>query len=1516
MSERSRNQKYQKMQERKRTLDKMRNARAGGSRLDDADADANDDDMFDEVTEEQYEEIVKSRLDADDFVVDDNGLGYADNGEELIATAEQRRHHKKYALDDEDEDEDEDAGKKKKKKKHFDAQQDAILNFAKPGVNNNNQASQMPSMQIDTSKDELNVDDLWGTGKDITKKRKTQFKKNRDIAVANRISKTGAARSHARLDASGLEYVGDIGAPDNMEGGGYGDNNDFSPMDTSTSDSASVTVKKEEVLQVDVTKTKRKLKQSTGNQFHTASMDDALEPLLVGSASDMAAGAFGGGEEDQGSATLDKSAIDPSWWLKKDDEGENYLNMFWIDATEIQGDIYLFGKIPVQEPQEKLRYVSGMVQVRGNARNLFVLPKAIPGQTKEDGSAVRAALPEVYNEMKDILTPAIVPRMNGALIAKPVKRNYAFEVSSVPRNETEYLKVKYHAKYPALRHEQCTSPNFKTIERIFGAQSTPLELFLLKRKLMGPCWLRIKNPAALSQDRSFCKLEVGVENPKLILREKTSMPTPPLTCMSVSMKTVCNPTTHVNEIVALSAVVHTNMDCDGDSSENANVLRRFTMVRQLGKSCGEGFPPTWPHDLPKSIDDMCRGRVEILPNERTMLAKFLVKIQHEDPDILASHNLFGFEFDILLKRAIFHKIPAWNRLGRLRKTITPRSINDRDVAAGRLLLDTYKTAKELIRETTYSLTALAETQLKVKRQSVDPQDVPKYFYDSQNIICLASLCQTDAHLVLKLLMKLQIVPLTKQLTTCSGNLWSRTLRGARAERIEYLLCHEFHKMKYVLPERKQFEQKKKEPKKSNKSNEFNDNNDDNDDNNVGGMSRSRGKAAYAGGLVLEPKKGLYDTYILLLDFNSLYPSIIQEFNLCFTTIDWTKYMEDDVQVVLNDEMGDGTNDEVELAVSSAKALPDVPSNVAQQGVLPRVIKGLVDKRSQVKSLLKAERDPTKKRQYDIRQKALKLTANSMYGCLGFSFSRFYARPIAALVTSKGREALQRTVDVATTNLGLDVIYGDTDSVMINTNSTDLASVKEIGFKVMAEVNKLYKALVLDMDGIFKSMLLLKKKKYAAVTITEVDGKEVLDKELKGLDLVRRDWCPLSKDMGKDIVDEILSGRPREEIVDSIHDKLEKLAKDVRDGNVDLERFIVTKGLNKLPQDYPDRKGQPHLLVATKMVEAGIPVNVGDHIPYVICTQGDEGATAPQRARHPDEVRRSNGELTLDIEWYLGHQILPPIARLCEPIDGTGIQQITEKLGLDTKKYAPHFADDDVDTEGWGFVPKSRLDDAERFSDCEKLMIFCKTCSKDVEFMGCLQNSENIVSGLKCQECGSDYFGRGDGKFAAQNGYSHISNRVSLLVKKMVSKYYDCWLKCDDRTCGRRSRQQSIRGYACTEDCHGRMVQEYNEEMVYTQLKYLESLFDFERVVKRRELNMKDVQGVIGPSHIEVFNTLQKHMSNTIQWSAYNWVRPSLWEAMFGSDGATKAHTVGTPTKYVASPADKGMLGRGLQTAMA
>lgn len=161
----------------------------------------------------------------------------------------------------------------------------------------------------------------------------------------------------------------------------------------------------------------------------------------------------------------------------------------------------------------------------------------------------------------------------------------------------------------------------------------------------------------------------------------------------------------------------------------------------------------------------------------------------------------------------------------------------------------------------------------------------------------------------------------------------------------------------------------------------------------------------------------------------------------------------------------------------------------------------------------------------------------------------------------------------------------------------------MGQKLKAEVNVLYKCLEIEIDGIFKSMLLLKKKKYAALVVENPGTKdEKTTTELKGLDMVRRDWCPLSKEVGNFVLQEILSGKQREDVVLDLNEYLSNIGTTMKNHQINLSKFIITKQLTRATSEYSDPKSLPHVQVAIRMKDQGKSDSdlVNNFIPYVIC----------------------------------------------------------------------------------------------------------------------------------------------------------------------------------------------------------------------------------------------------------------------------------------------------------------------------
>ena len=1298
-------------------------------------------------------------------------------------------------------------------------------------------------------------------------------------------------------------------------------------------------------------------------------------------------------EEDAELALREKLAAEwkPDSGLPVDDFDKT-LPFYFLDAQEdigSPGTVFLFGKVPTRrDPQTNvldpsLGTVSSCAVVNNMQRCVFVVPRLeftpqsldesnelktleekanAKDASKADKVALLKWLQVKTKPVKDELKKIMSERGVDQYTMKPVYRKYCFERNDIPSGGQYVIKLKYSYLNSALPSDI----KGETFCGALGTQTNALEHLLVKSKIMGPSWLALHNaeivPQATLKDKeamkSWCKLEVNLQNGHKSVRNPTleaiealglrgqQRDPPTVIVAALKLQTVVNHKTNANEICSASVVYLQDVRVDVGTDCRAKVTdmpcewekkaRHFSLVRKLS---GGNWPSGWEQHVAnenKTNNVAKRTKSIVLSaqaDERGLLSILLARLSQIDADVICGHNVAGFDVDVLLNRLRENKVAHWSRIGRLKRTRFPNlsggnqgsfgggaSIGALSCMSGRLLADTYLSARDLLKEVSYTLTNLMKTQFDENRAEIPHQDVPLQFNSTQTLWQLTKNSQTDAFYSLWLMLHLQALPLTRQLSNIAGNTWSKTLGHTRAQRVEFLFLHEFHKRKYMVPDRLSAKEKRRVQAAEAK----NGNGDKDVDDKKGPQ--------YSGGLVLEPKKGLYDKYVLMLDFNSLYPSIIQEYDICFTTVKRGKDM--------------------------AGLAPELPPPVLGKpggenaAVLPQVICKLVQHRRAVKELLKKETNDVIKAQLDIRQLALKLTANSMYGCLGFSASRFYAKPLAELITGQGREILQSTVDLAQ-NLSYDVIYGDTDSIMINTNKDNLAEVHKVGQEVKREVNKRYKLLEIEMDGCYRSMLLLKKKKYAAVVVEPSmhEGKTIYVErvEKKGLDTVRRDWCKLAKDVGDTCLDEIFVKRSVEDTVEKIHDALREARTKMVNNQVNLESYIVTKQLTKSPRDYPDANSQPHVKVALRRIEQGKQdgVNAGETVPYIICCEvkpEDEkdmtndaianghassksgGKGLAERAFHPEEYNE-NPNLRVDLHYYLTQQLHPVISRLCAPIEGTDAARLADCLGLDASKFAARNVGADDDDMNANRYAACSLDDDAMYEKCEPLKLFASDGKTEFTFPGvrdillgkisCADalkppSARGVVSATEDKENATTTSVKtpqpktpGSGTAATtpdaattQKSKTDASatttiqplsaaaftNQVTLQVRKTIQKYYAQKLRSDDELYPCETRDITLKAVGDVEVgtkplntiCSGVMKKSFEERELYTQLVH------FKRLLSRKDAlgRIKDqtIRGTCEKNITKEMRTAldlaKDEVEEVLNLSAYRWVNLS------------------------------------------
>ncbi len=587
-------------------------------------------------------------------------------------------------------------------------------------------------------------------------------------------------------------------------------------------------------------------------------------------------------------------------------------------------------------------------------------------------------------------------------------------------------------------------------------------------------------------------------------------------------------------------------------------------------------------------------------DEKELLEKFLEIILDYDPDIVIGYNINNFDLPYIIKRIEVNNLRKdWGR--NEKKVFLKKLKNTTSITIpGRVIVDPYEIIKNdvFIRLKRYDLNTVAKHFLGEEKVDVEGVREMKQLWNGtkEDLLRFMAYCKKDAELALRLIIEKRLLDKFFELSKISG-LLLQDVFGGQTQRHEIRLLHEFKKRNMIMPnkpDRKEVKRREEERKKS----------------------------GLKGAIVLEPKIGLHnDGNILVLDFASLYPSIIRTFNICPTTL------------IVNKE--DEKFEHFTSPTGSKFVKPEV-----REGVFPAVVKELVETRRKVKKQMKKEKDEEMKRFLDAKQHALKIMANSLYGYLGFLGARLYLLEIANSITGFGRENILKTKKLVEENFDVEVVYGDTDSIFVKVKTKDLEEAEKIGEEISEFVSeRLPGYLVLEFEKIYKSFLILTKKRYAGWKFerdssSPTGWKDSID--MKGIETVRRDWCSLTSETMDKVIKIIL----KEGNIQKAANYVRQVIKDLIEGKIPMEKLTIVKGLTKDPEEYDGV--QPHVELVKKMRErdpSKSPV-IGDRIEFVII-KGNQMLS--KRAEDPKYVIE-NG-LEIDSNYYIESQILPPIERI-------------------------------------------------------------------------------------------------------------------------------------------------------------------------------------------------------------------------------------------------------------------------------
>ena len=479
-------------------------------------------------------------------------------------------------------------------------------------------------------------------------------------------------------------------------------------------------------------------------------------------------------------------------------------------------------------------------------------------------------------------------------------------------------------------------------------------------------------------------------------------------------------------------------------------------------------------------------RTDILAgSERDIVRGFLGFVEKYDPDVITGYNIDGYDLPVMESRARMNGIPG---LILSRDGMQISNVGERFWRAhGRIIADAWWSTKVELHPKQETLDAVAKWLLGEGKHDVDRRNMDQEW--AKDKARVMEYCKKDAELALRILEKVAKLDKSMDIAVVSKLPVDDVFNGRTSQLIDSILIRAADRGHFGVP-----------------------------------MTRTgSGEAPIEGGYVHSLDPGLYD-WVGVLDFTSMYPSIIIENNICFTT--------------LNEK---GT-------VVSPTGVRFLDKSV-RVGLLPTILGNLMRERKEVKAKLKTEKDPDRREYYDRLQFAIKILMNAFYGVLASSFYRFTNPQIGASITAFARENIKGIITQLESE-GTRVLYADTDSIFFESPKKDLEETKKIGRQISERFS--HGSVNMDFERVLETFFSHgKKKRYAAKVAWPVAGEIIV----RGYEIRRKDASNLQGDAQQQLFARILD-------------------KDIDGGVRFAKELVQSVKQGKIPDEFLPDQGDP------------------------------------------------------------------------------------------------------------------------------------------------------------------------------------------------------------------------------------------------------------------------------------------------------------------------------------------------------